>query len=55
MFEIKFQALTFYGIIKYTSKTNLKAIIENVWESRKKWLLEQFNTTEGFRFWRAYN
>jgi len=40
---------------KFTSKTIIKAITENIQESRKDWLLEQFKTSEGFRFWRADN
>jgi REP element-mobilizing transposase RayT len=40
---------------KYTSKAVIKAISENCMESRKEWLLEQFKTAEGFRFWRADN
>ncbi len=30
-------------------------ITENIQESRKDWLLKQFKTSEGFRFWRADN
>lgn len=40
---------------KFTSKAVLKAIAENNLESRKDWLLNQFKTPEGFRFWRADN
>ena len=40
---------------KFTSKTIIRAIIESYGESRKEWLLEQFKTSEGFRFWRADN
>ncbi len=40
---------------KYTSKAVLKAIAENPRESRKEWLLPQFKTSEGNRFWRADN
>ena len=40
---------------KFTSKAVLKAIAENNLESRKDWLLNQFKTREGFRFWRADN
>jgi REP element-mobilizing transposase RayT len=40
---------------KYTSKVIIQVISENVQESRKEWLLKQFKTTEGFRFWRADN
>lgn len=40
---------------KFTSKAIIKAITENIQESRKDWLLTQFRTTEGFRFWRADN
>ena len=31
----------------------LRAIAENQRESRKEWLLKQFETAEGNRFWRA--
>src|SRR5680860_959074 len=40
---------------KYTSKAIKKAISDNIQESRKQWLLKQFETSEGFRFWRADN
>ena len=40
---------------KFTSKAIIKTITENIQESRKDWLLVQFKTTEGFRFWRADN
>ncbi len=40
---------------KFTSKVIIKAISENFQESRKKWLLKQFKTSEGYRFWRADN
>ena len=40
---------------KYTSKAIKKAISDNIQESRKEWLLKQFETSEGFRFWRADN
>ncbi|WP_163323670.1 REP-associated tyrosine transposase [Draconibacterium mangrovi] len=40
---------------KYTSKAIKSAIVENLQESRKEWLLEQFETSEGFRFWRSDN
>ena len=40
---------------KFTSKAIIKAISENWQESRKEWLLKQFNTPEGFRFWRTDN
>ncbi len=40
---------------KFTSKAITKAIADNYQESRKEWLLEQFKTPEGFRFWRADN
>ena len=40
---------------KYTSKAILKAIIENQGESRKEWLLTQFKTPDGFRFWGTDN
>jgi REP element-mobilizing transposase RayT len=40
---------------KFTSKAVLKAIAENDRESRKEWLLAQFRTKEGNRFWRGDN
>jgi REP element-mobilizing transposase RayT len=40
---------------KFTSKAIIKAITYNSKESRKEWLLKQFKTSEGFRFWRADN
>jgi len=40
---------------KFTSKAILKAVSENFRESRKEWLLKQFETPEGNRFWRADN
>jgi REP element-mobilizing transposase RayT len=40
---------------KFTSKAVLKAIAENDRESRKEWLLDQFKTEDGNRFWRADN
>jgi REP element-mobilizing transposase RayT len=40
---------------KFTSKAILKAIADNQQESRKKWLLKQFATLEGNRFWRSDN
>ena len=40
---------------KFTSKAIIKAISENYSESRKEWLLEQFKTSEGYRFWRTDN
>jgi REP element-mobilizing transposase RayT len=40
---------------KFTSKTILKAIAENFSESRKEWLLKQFETPDGNRFWRSDN
>jgi len=40
---------------KFTSKAIRKAVQENVQESRKDWLLKQFETTEGYRFWRGDN
>ncbi|WP_167618079.1 REP-associated tyrosine transposase [Maribellus sediminis] len=40
---------------KFTSKAFKKAITENSQESRKEWLLKQFETSEGFRFWIADN
>ncbi len=40
---------------KFTSKEIKKTIITNFRESRKEWLLKQFETPEGFRFWRGDN
>jgi REP element-mobilizing transposase RayT len=40
---------------KYTSKQIYAAIKENPRESRRKWMLQQFQTSQGFRFWRAGN
>jgi len=40
---------------KFTSKAVIKAIQENDRESRKEWLLEQFATENGYRFWRPDN
>jgi REP element-mobilizing transposase RayT len=40
---------------KFTSKAILKAVSENFSESRKEWLVKQFETPEGRRFWRADN
>ena len=40
---------------KFTSKAILKAVSENFSESRKEWLVKQFETPEGNRFWRADN
>ena len=40
---------------KFTSKAIIKAIIEHQGESRKEWLLKQFKTSEGYRFWRTDN
>ena len=40
---------------KFTSKAVLKAIAENDRESRKEWLMTQFYTKDGNRFWRADN
>ena len=40
---------------KFTSKAIKKAIDENIRESRKDWLLQQFETSEGYRFWRNDN
>ncbi|MBU1370369.1 MAG: transposase [Bacteroidetes bacterium] len=40
---------------KFTSKAVKKAIQENEKESRKEWLLEQFKTEQGYRFWRSDN
>ena len=40
---------------KFTSKQVVKAITENERESRKEWLLHQFKTADGIRFWRRDN
>ncbi len=40
---------------KFTSKAIIQAISDNIQESRKEWLLQQFKTDEGFRFWRGDN
>jgi REP element-mobilizing transposase RayT len=40
---------------KFTSKAIIKAIEDNIQESRKDWLLQQFKTMEGYRFWRGDN
>jgi REP element-mobilizing transposase RayT len=40
---------------KFTSKAIIQAITDNNQESRKEWLLNQFKTTEGYRFWRGDN
>ena len=40
---------------KFTSKAIIQEITENIQESRKEWLLEQFKTPEGIRFWRGDN
>ena len=40
---------------KFTSKSLLKAFQMNKGESRKEWLLQQFKTPEGFRFWGTDN
>ena len=40
---------------KFTSKTIIQAITDNIQESRKEWLLQQFKTSEGYRFWRTDN
>jgi REP element-mobilizing transposase RayT len=40
---------------KFTSKAIINAIIENQGESRKEWLLNQFKTPDGYRFWRTDN
>ena len=40
---------------KFTSKQVVKAITENERESRKEWLLQQFKTADGIRFWRRDN
>jgi len=40
---------------KFTSKAIIQAIKENLQESRKEWLIQQFITEKGIRFWRADN
>ena len=40
---------------KFTSKAIIHAIEENIQESKKEWLLQQFRTPEGYRFWRGDN
>lgn len=40
---------------KFTSKAIKETITENGHESRKEWLLSQFEKPEGFRFWQADN
>ena len=40
---------------KFTSKAVLKAIKDNIQESRKEWLLKQFTVGKGIQFWRSDN
>ena len=40
---------------KYTSKAVINAIKTNIQESRKDWLLKQFESVDGYRFWRSDN
>ena len=40
---------------KFTNKAIIKEIQENPRESRKEWLMQQFKTSEGNRFWRGDN
>jgi hypothetical protein len=40
---------------KFTSKTIINAIKENIRESRKEWLLKHFQTPDGNRFWEPEN
>lgn len=40
---------------KFAAKTIIQAIKENIQESRKEWLLQQFLTEKGIRFWRGDN
>ena len=40
---------------KFTSKKIFKAICENDRESRRDWLIHQFSTEKGLRFWRGDN
>ena len=39
----------------FTSKAIIKTIIGNPVEGKKEWLLKQFKTLKGYRFWRADN
>ena len=40
---------------RFTSNTILKAIKDNLQESRKEWLLKQFETEDGMCFWQSHN
>jgi REP element-mobilizing transposase RayT len=40
---------------KFTSKKIFKSICENHRESRRKWLIRNFSTENGIRFWRGDN
>ena len=40
---------------RHTSKSIIQSIKTNPTESRKDWLLEQFNLEKGWRFWRGDN
>ena len=40
---------------KFTSKAVIRGILDNPIESRKEWLLSQFKTPDGYRFWRTDN
>jgi REP element-mobilizing transposase RayT len=40
---------------KFTSKAVVKAIKDNLRESRREWLLEQLCTSEGYSLWRGDN
>ena len=40
---------------KFTSKAIIKALRENIQESRKEWLLKHFQTPDGIRFWEPEN
>lgn len=40
---------------RHTSKTVVETIKDNIQESRKKWLLKHFLTTDGISFWQEGN
>ncbi|MFB6318596.1 transposase [Saccharicrinis sp. FJH54] len=40
---------------RHTSKHIIKAIQDNPEENRKEWMLRQFSTEKGWRFWRGDN
>ncbi len=39
----------------FTRNEYKNILIENIQKSRKEWLLQQFKTSEGHRFWRTDN